>query len=83
MASLLISLGVGGSLGTIIGVLKDPVSGFIFKFATSNLSKIAKGEHLNAEEKEFIKNYNSRKYIHNGIDYTHQMRVMSFSPGMR
>ena len=83
MASLLISLGVGGSLGTIIGVLKDPLLGLTFKFATNNLSKLARGEHLNAQEKEFIKNYNSRKYIHNGIDYTQQMRAMSFSPGMR
>jgi len=83
MASLLISMGIGGSLGTVIGVLKDPLFGLTFKFASKNLLKLARGEHLNAEEKEFIKNYNSRKYIHNGIDYTQQMRVMSFSPGMR
>jgi len=83
MASLLISIGIGGSLGTVIGVLKDPLLGLTFKFATNNLSKLARGEHLNAKEKEFIKNYNSRKYIHNGIDYTQQMRAMSFSPGMR
>jgi len=83
MASLLISMGIGGSLGTIIGVLKDPLLGLTFKFATKNISKLARGEHLNAQEKEFIKNYNSRKYIHNGIDYTQQMRAMSFSPGMR
>ena len=83
MASLLISIGIGGSLGTVIGVLKDPLFGLTFKFATNNLSKLARGEHLNAQEKEFIKNYNSRKYIHNGIDYTQQMRAISFSPGMR
>lgn len=83
MTSLLISMGIGGSLGTVIGVLKDPLFGLTFKFATNNLSKIARGDHLNAEEKEFIKKYNSRKYIYNGIDYTQQFRIMSFSPGMR
>jgi len=83
MVSLLISMGIGGSLGTVLGVLKDPLLGLTFKFATNNLSKLARGEHLNAGEKEFIKKYNSRKYTHNGIDYTEQMKAMSLSPGMR
>ena len=81
MASLLISMGIGGSLGTIIGILKDPLTGIAFKFATNNLSRVAKGEHLNNEEKDFIKKYNSRKLIHKGVDYTEQYKIMALSIG--
>ena len=70
----IIIMGTGGVGGYFGARLKN---------AGHDVAFIARGEHLNAQEKEFIKNYNSRKYIHNGIDYTQQMRAMSFSPGMR
>ena len=83
MASLIISMGIGGSVGSILGILQDPIMNKVLSFSLKKLSGLARGEHLSEEDKAFIKDYNSRKYIHNGIDYTQQMKAMSFSPGMR
>lgn len=83
MASLIISMGIGGSVGSILGILQDPIMNKVLSFSLKKLSGLARGEHLSEEDKVFIKDYNSRKYIHNGIDYTQQMKAMSFSPGMR
>jgi len=83
MASLIISMGIGGSLGTILGFLKDPLVNKVLGFSLKKLSSLAKGEHLSEEEKDFIKKYNSRQLIVNGHEYTEQFRVLNISRGNR
>ncbi len=36
---------------------------------------MSKGGHLSEEEKKWIHEYNNRKCIINGVDYTQQMRI--------
>jgi hypothetical protein len=40
---------------------------------------MARGEHLSKEEKEWIKEYNNRECVVNGIDYTDQMRAINLT----
>ena len=83
MTSLIISMGFGGSIGTVLGFLKDPLMNKVLGFSLKKLSSLAKGEHLSEEEKDFIKKYNNRKVIINGYDYTEQYRVINISRGNR
>lgn len=83
MASLIISMSVGGSIGTILGFLKDPLMNKVLAFSLEKLSCLAKGDHLSEEEKDFIKKYNSRQLIVNGHEYTEQFRVLNISRGNR
>lgn len=75
MVSILASIGIGGTLGTILGVMEDPVSNAVIKFAFKKLRWMSKGGHLSGEEKKWIHEYNNRKCIINGVDYTQQMRI--------
>ena len=83
MTSLIIAMGFGGSIGTVLGFLKDPLMNKVLGFSLKKLSSLAKGEHLSEEEKDFIKKYNNRKVIINGYDYTEQYRVINISRGNR
>ena len=84
MASLLISLSVGGSLGTIIGIFQDPIMNKVLAFSSQALGHLARGDHLSQEEKDFIKQYNDRQpFIINGQEYTQQFRAIEISQGYR
>lgn len=46
---------LAGSLGAAIGVLQTPLAGVAIKLG----KRMARGEHLDASEKAFIKRYNT------------------------
>jgi len=79
MVSLLASIGIGSTVGIILGVVNDPVANKVFAFGFRKLRSMSKGEHLSKEEKEWIKEYNNRTCVVNGIDYTEQMKIMSLT----
>ncbi|MHC4857635.1 MAG: hypothetical protein ACYTBY_07550 [Planctomycetota bacterium] len=79
MISLLTSIGVGGSLGMIFGILEDPIANQIVKFAFKYLRKMSKGEHLSLEEKRWIRDYNDRKLVVDGYDYTEQYKIINMN----
>lgn len=77
MVSLLASIGIGGTVGVIFGIMEDPVANTVLSFSFKKLRGMTKGEHLSKEEKEWIKEYNNQKCVVNGIDYTEQMRAIN------
>ena len=79
MLSLLTSIGVGSTIGVVLGIMEDPVANTILKFSFKKLRGMAKGEHLSKEEKEWIKEYNNQKCVVNGIDYTEQMKIINLT----
>ena len=83
MVSFLASIGIGGTVGVIFGVMDDPVANTVLKFAFKKLRSMSKGEHLSKEEKKWIKEYNNRKCVVNGIDYTEQMKIINLTSSFR
>ena len=79
MVSLLASIGIGGTVGVILGIMEDPVANTVLSFSFKKLRGMARGEHLSKEEKERIKEYNNRECVVNGIDYTDQMRAINLT----
>mgnify|MGYP001585131808 FL=1 len=79
MVSLLASIGIGGTVGVILGIMEDPVANTVLSFSFKKLRGMARGEHLSKEEKEWIKEYNNRECVVNGIDYTDQMRAINLT----
>jgi len=79
MISLLASIGIGGTVGVILGIMEDPVANTVLSFSFKKLRGMARGEHLSKEEKEWIKEYNNRECVVNGIDYTDQMRAINLT----
>mgnify|MGYP003639780105 FL=1 len=75
--AILASLGIGGTLGIVLGILGDPKTRKILKYATKAAKFLAEGKHLSEKDKKFIKDYNSRRTVVNGHDYTEQLQVMS------
>ena len=83
MISLLASIGIGGTVGVVLGVLENPVANTVLTFSFKKLRGMAKGNHLSEEEKVWIKEYNNRTCVVNGIDYTEQMKIINFSSSFR
>jgi hypothetical protein len=79
MVSLLASIGIGGTVGVILGIMEDPVANTVLSFSFKKLRGMARGEHLSKEEKEWIKEYNNKECVVNGIDYTDQMRAINLT----
>ena len=79
MVSLLASIGIGGTVGVILGIMEDPVANTVLSFSFKKLRGMARGEHLSKEEKDGIKEYNNRECVVNGIDYTDQMRAINLT----
>jgi hypothetical protein len=63
MIALLASIGIGGSLGTIIAILENPATGIILKFAKKAVIALSQGKHLSEAEKQFIKDYNHQEVM--------------------
>ena len=61
MFSLLASIGIGGTIGTIFGVMADPVSNAVVTYSFKGLRRMARGDHLSQEEKDWIRKYNEEK----------------------
>lgn len=61
MFSLLASIGIGGTIGTIFGVMADPVSNAVVTYSFKGLRRMSKGDHLSQEEKDWIREYNEQK----------------------
>ena len=61
MLSLLASIGIGGTIGTIFGVMSDPVANSVLTYSFNGLRRIGRGEHLSQEEKDWIRKYNEEK----------------------
>tara|TARA_R100000808_G_scaffold22460_1_gene48863 strand:- start:1121 stop:1333 length:213 start_codon:yes stop_codon:yes gene_type:complete len=61
MFSLLASIGIGGTVGTILGVMADPVSNAVVTYSFKGLRRMSKGEHLSQDEKDWIRKYNEEK----------------------
>lgn len=74
--ALLASLGIGGTLGIVLGILKDPHTRKVLKYAAKAAKFLAAGKHLSEADKKFVRDYNSRKTVVNGHDYTEQLKVM-------
>jgi hypothetical protein len=74
--ALLASLGIGGSLGIALGILKDPRTRKVLKYAAKAAKVLSSGEHLSEADKKFIRDYNSKKTVVDGYDYTEQLHVM-------
>ena len=83
MISLLASIGIGGTVGVVLGVLENPVANTVLTFSFKKLRGLAKGHSLSEEEKVWIKEYNNRTCIVDGVDYTEQMRTINFSSSFR
>lgn len=49
---------LGGVLGSILGVFQTPGAGIVIAAG----KKLARGDHLSAEDKVFIKQYNKTHY---------------------
>ncbi len=69
MISFLASIGIGGTVGVIFGVIEDPVANAVLMFAFKKLRGMTKGEHLSKEEKEWIKEYNNKECIIGGVNF--------------
>tara|TARA_R110000824_G_scaffold231356_7_gene419196 strand:+ start:885 stop:1136 length:252 start_codon:yes stop_codon:yes gene_type:complete len=83
MIALLASIGIGGTFGVVLGVLENPVANTVLTFSFKKLRSIAKGNQLSEEEKVWIKEYNNRTCVVNGVDYTEQMKIINFSSSFR
>jgi len=75
MISLLASIGIGGSLGTIIAILENPATGIILKFAKKAVIALSQGKHLSEAEKQFIKDYNHQEVMVYGHDFSDQLKI--------
>ena len=75
MVAILISLGLGGATGGVLGgVFTKPLTDLLLSFSLHSLKKLARGDHLSKEERQFIKEYNRRRMIYKGHDYTEQLK---------
>ena len=75
MIALLASIGFGGSLGVIIGILENPMAGVALKIAKNALLTISRGEHLSKDEKDFIRDYNEIEVVAYGHDFSEQLKI--------
>lgn len=76
MIALLASIGFGGSLGAIIGILENPMAGVSLKIAKDALLALSRGDHLSQAEKDFIRDYNETKPVMvHGRDFSEQLKI--------
>ena len=77
MIALLASIGIGGSLGAIIGILENPMAGIALKIAKTAIVALSQGKHLSKDEKDFIQGYNKAEIIAYGHDFSDQLKIMN------
>tara|TARA_R110000824_G_scaffold103417_3_gene245672 strand:- start:3061 stop:3309 length:249 start_codon:yes stop_codon:yes gene_type:complete len=78
MIALLAALGIGGSLGTVIGFLNNPAAKIVLKFAKKALIDVSQGKHLSEDEKVFIRDYNHVEAMAYGHDFSEQVKTMRY-----